>query len=68
MENDRGPSTGKNKNSEEEKNEEEPKEKNIVKENEEEDKEHGAKNKARMGPCKPKATIIPRVTLNEPAL
>ena len=35
MENDRWPSIGKNKNSEEEQNEQEPKEKNIIKENEE---------------------------------
>lgn len=66
MENDS--STGRNKNSEEEQNGQESKEKSNIKENEEEDKEQGTKIKAHMCPCKLKAAVIPRVTLNEPAL
>ena len=41
---------------------------NKTKENEEEDKKQGAKNKAHKGPCKPKADVTPRVVLNDPAL
>ena len=43
-------------------------ENNSIKENEEEDKEQGAKNKAQKGPCKPKVEVTPRVVLNDPAL
>ena len=45
-----------------------PKEDNSTKENEEEDKKQGEKNKAQKGPCKPKAEVTPRVVLNDPAL
>ena len=43
-------------------------ENNNTKENEEEDKEQGTKNKAQKGPCKPKVEVTPRVVLNDPAL
>ena len=40
----------------------------IAKENEEEDKEQGTKDKAQKGPFKTKAEITPRVFLNDLAL
>ena len=39
-----------------------------TKDNEEEEKEQGKKDKAQKGPCKPKVEITPRVVLNDPTL
>lgn len=68
MEYDRDPSKGRNRNSEEEQDGQKSKENNITKENEEEVKENGTKNKAQIGPRKPKAIVTHTVVLNEPSL
>lgn len=68
IEYDRGPSEGRKRNNEEKQDGTESRENNSTKENEEENKEHGTKYKAQKGQCKPKATITPRVVLNDPIL
>lgn len=68
MENDREPLEGRERNSEEEQERTKLRKHNDAKENEEEDKEQGTKDKAHMGPCKPKAVVTPRVILNDSAL
>lgn len=68
MENDRAPSEGRKRNSQEEQDDTKSGENNNTKENEEEDKEQGTKGKAQKGPCKPKVAVTPRVVLNDPAM
>lgn len=68
IEYDRDPSEGRKRNSEEEQDGTKSRENKSTKENEEEHKEHGIKDKAQKEPCKPKATITPRLVLNDPTL
>lgn len=68
MEKDRSPSKGRQRNSEEEQDGSKLRKNNRTKENEEEDKEQRTKDKAQKGPCKPKASVTPKVVLNDLAL
>ena len=63
-----GPSDGRQRKREEEQKGSKSRENNNTKESEEVDKKQGIKDDAQKGPCKPKTTIMPRVVLNDPAL
>ena len=68
MENDKEYSKGKQRSSEEEQEGTKAREHNETLENGEDIREKSTKEKAHMGPCKPKAAVIPRIILNDPAL
>jgi len=61
MENDKEPSKGKERSNEEEQEGTKAREHNEALENVEDIREKSTKDKAHMGPCKPKVAVIPRI-------